>query len=569
VEGWRTAICALFVVAAGCASAGPPAPASTASAPASGGPKALRIAFQGFEEPKDGIIGYGTAGGFDPLEHFMLFHASLAVYDPQGLLMPRLAEKVPSLQDGDWRLLPDGQMEVTWRLRPDARWHDGAPLVADDYALGFQVISDPEIPTSRPAWARLISDLHSPDPHTVVARWRETSFLAGGTGPGDLTSLPSHILTDLYQAGDRRAFINSPYWTTEFVGLGPYQLGRWQRGSFIEGIAFDGYVLGRPKIDRILLMYVGDVNAIVAGVLAGDLDMVPMGARFDAGQLVAVQNGWGPERGTTLLVPFGVRTIWLQFRDINAAWARDVRVRRAFVHATDRQGMSEALQYGLTLPADTFLPVEDPVYRALERRGFSRYPLDLARARHLLAEAGWTAGPDGALYDGSARALSLEIGATAQGGNVQEIETVTSQWQAIGIQANPLPLPPQSANLDERKNTVQGGFLWPWSPGIDSPQNVATAQIPSERTSWKGRNYGGYSHAVYDELYGRFTTTLDLAERQLVLADIMAFLANEVPVIPIYYYGNGVIARKGLDGPGMITPLQTASTWNIHTWDLR
>jgi ABC-type transport system substrate-binding protein len=163
----------------------------------------------------------------------------------------------------------------------------------------------------------------------------------------------------------------------------------------------------------------------------------------------------------------------------------------------------------------------------------------------------------------------LEIGATAQGGNVQEIETVSSQWQAVGIQANPLPLPPQSANLDERKNTVQGGFLWPWSPGIDSPQNVATAQIPSERTSWKGRNYGGYSHAVYDELYGRFTTTLDLAERQLVLADIMAFLANEVPVIPIYYYGNGVIARKGLDGPGMITPLQTASTWNIHTWDLR
>ncbi|HZT06896.1 MAG TPA: ABC transporter substrate-binding protein, partial [Chloroflexota bacterium] len=377
---------------------------------------------------------------------------------------------------------------------------------------------------------------------------------------------PAHILSDPYQAGDKQAFINHPYWTNDFVGLGPYKLGQWQRGSYIEGLAFDRFVGGRPQIDRILLMYVGDVNAIVAGVLSGDLDMVPMGARFDATQLMAVENGWGQEGGTTLLVPFGIRSIYLQFRDPSAPWARDVRVRRALVHATDRRGMSDALQYGLTKAADTFVLEEDPVFAQIDRGGLARYPYDLDRVRQLMADAGWIAGADGALRDGSGQPLAMEIAATGQGSNVEEIETVGNQWQQAGIQATPDALPPRAANLDERKNTVRGGFMWPWSPNAYAPQNLSAAQIASERTSWKGSNYSGYTTPAYEELYRRFTTSLEVDARQQVLADIMKYIAEEVPVIPVYYYGNGVIARKGLTGPAMITPMQTSSLWNVHTW---
>jgi peptide/nickel transport system substrate-binding protein len=334
-------------------------------------------------------------------------------------------------------------------------------------------------------------------------------------------------------------------------------------------MAFDGYVLGRPRIDRVLVNYVGDVNAIVASILGGEQDMVPMGARFDATQLIAVQHGWGPDSGSAILVPFGIRTIWLQFRDPTAPWARDVRVRRALVHATDRQGMSEALQYGMTTPADTFIMITDGAYPVLERRSFARYPYDEQRARQLLAEAGWSAGADNLLRDGAGQSLNLDLSATGQGSNVQEIETVSSQWRAMGVQTNPVPLPPQAANLDERKNTVRGGFLWPWSPSISAPQNLASTQIPTERTAWKGSNYAGYSNPDYDQLFDRFSTTLQAPQRREVLAEIMALLGDEVPVIPIYYYGIGVIARRGLDGPGMIPPLQTASAWTISSWDLR
>ncbi|MPZ13562.1 MAG: hypothetical protein GEU73_03925 [Chloroflexi bacterium] len=532
-------------------------------------PKTLRIALQGFQEPKEGLISYGTAGGFGDLEHFLIFHASFTVYDPQGRLAPRLAEKAPSLQDGDWKTTADGRMEVTWRLRPDLVWHDGTPLSAEDFVFGAQVVRDPDVPTTRPVWAQLVSEVEAPDPHTLIVHWDQPSFLGGGSGASDIPALPRHLLSELYEGGDAQAFINSAYWSTEFVGLGPYQLDRWQLGSFIEGRAFADYVHGEPRIDRIVISYVGDVNAIVAGVLAGDVDAVPMGSRLDVDQVVAIRDTWGSEGGTAIVVPFGIRSIWLQFRDATAPWARDVRVRRAMVHATDRQSMSDALQYGLAPVAETFVLPDTCAQRPVEGQPCARYPFDVARAQQLLAEAGWTPGPDGVLRDPSGQLLSLDLSATGQGSNVQEIEAVASQWESAGFRVDPVPLPPQAANLDERKNAVRGGFLWPWSLSLTAPQNLVASEIATERTAWKGRNYGGFQNLAYDGLYERFATALERTERDRTETEIMRLLADEVPIIPIYYYGTGVIARKSLTGPGMISPLQTASAWNVQEWDLR
>lgn len=568
---WLAAIMGAVLLAASCAPTTGTRPSgqspSAGEAPAATTPsRTLRIAFQGFEEPKSGVINYGGVSAFDPLEHFLVFHASLTTYDPKGQLIPRLAEKVPTIQDGDWKTLPDGTMDVTWKLKPSAKWQDGKPLRAEDFVFGLDVLRDPEVPVSRPAWLSLVSTAEAVDSQTLVIHWKQQSFLAGGLGGADIPAIPVHILSDLYQTGDKHAFVNSTFWTTDFIGLGPYKLAQWQRGSFIEGLAFDGFVLGKPKIERILLTYIGDVNAIVGSILSGDMDMVPMGARFDATQLMAVQNGWGPDGGMTMLVPFGVRTVWLQFRDPNAPWVRDIRIRRAMAHSTDRQGMSDALQYGMTTPADTFLLAEDSGYPAVERAGLARYPYDVDRARQLMAEAGWTLGGDRMLRDAAGQPLTVDLSATGQGSNLEEIQTVSDQWRGVGFQASPVPLPPQAGDLDEKKNTVKGGFVWPWTPSPFAPQNLSSGQIPTDRTAWKGANYSGYNNAAYDEMYRRFTTTLDTAPRQQVQAEIMAHIADEVPLIPIYYYGNGVIARKGLSGPAMISPYQTSSLWNLHTW---
>jgi peptide/nickel transport system substrate-binding protein len=571
--GWLGVLCCIGILVSACAAPAPSPGGSesgqagaTGQAAAPSAPKTLQIALQGFEEPKEGVVSYGTANGFDGLEHLLIFHAGMTVYDPTGQLVPRLVERIPSVQGGDWVLHPDGRMDVTWKLKPDLQWHDGTPLSAEDFVFGSRVVHDPEVPASRPAWSRLVADVEATDARTLVMHWRQPSFLGSHSTP---PALPRHLLQQLHQAGDKQVFINSPIWTTEWVGLGPYRLANWQRGSFMEGVAFDRYALGRPKIDRVIVRYVGDVNAIIAGVLSRDLDIVPMGARLDAGQIVAVREGWGPDGGTAFVNPFGIRTIWMQMRDPTAPWTRDVRIRRAMSHATDRQGMSDALQYGLTPPADTFISTEESAFRVLDSQGFNRYPYDPNRVRQLMAEAGYTPGAEGLFRDSSGQPLEITISATGQGGNVQEIETVSSQWRNVGFNSSPVPLPPQAANLDERKNTVRGGFLWPWSLSLTAAQNLISAEIPTERTVWKGRNYGGYSSPVFDDLYERFTTAVEPAVRDRTVADIMKLLADEVPLIPIYYYGNGIVVRKGLQGPGQITPLQTASSWNIQEWVLQ
>src|SRR5438309_11974989 len=88
-----------------CASGTPSRATTSPAEPSAPTPatRTLRVAFQGFEEPKGGVISYGSVGGFDPLEHFMVFHASLIVYNADGQFIPRLADRLPTLENGAWK----------------------------------------------------------------------------------------------------------------------------------------------------------------------------------------------------------------------------------------------------------------------------------------------------------------------------------------------------------------------------------------------------------------------------------------------------------------------------------
>src|SRR5439155_15648812 len=213
-----------------------------------------------------------------------------------------------------------------------------------------------------------------------------------------------HLLRELYLTGDKLAFTNSPIWNVQWVGLGPYRLERWERGALLEAAAFDRYFLGRPRIDRIVIHYLGDANAMVANVLAGSVDMIPMGAQLDIGQVVVVRDEWVAKGvpGLTLPVPKGVRGLYLQFRDPTAPWAQDLRVRQALIHALDRAQFTQSLGFGLTQVAHYYVMPNDPVHRLAEERGVPRYPYDPARAERLLNYAGWTR-PDSGRPDVSGR----------------------------------------------------------------------------------------------------------------------------------------------------------------------
>ena len=89
--------------------------------------------------------------------------------------------------------------------------------------------------------------------------WKEQSVFGNVNGHDGVPPVPRHIFGELYAQGDKASFENSPYWTSQWIGLGPYKMTRWERGTFIEATAFDEYFLSRPKIGRIVIRYIGDV----------------------------------------------------------------------------------------------------------------------------------------------------------------------------------------------------------------------------------------------------------------------------------------------------------------------
>jgi len=87
--------------------------------------------------------GTGSIRGVGETEK--LIHAGLVIRDGDGNLRPQLAEAVPTIENGNWRLLPEGRMETTWKLKDAAVWHDGKPVTADDLVFTLGVGRDRDL----------------------------------------------------------------------------------------------------------------------------------------------------------------------------------------------------------------------------------------------------------------------------------------------------------------------------------------------------------------------------------------------------------------------------------------
>ncbi|MDR7520760.1 MAG: ABC transporter substrate-binding protein, partial [Armatimonadota bacterium] len=285
---------ALMVAVAGCMPAGP---AVVGERPAGEQPgrsvptKSLTIAVAG--EPTHflfdfGSTGFGSVGTADLAQ---AVHRGLASYDDRGILHPVLATEVPSRERGTWIVRPDGTMQTTYRLRPHVTWHDGTPLTARAFALGWELVNDRELPISATGSVRgLLDHLEVRDDHTLVLEWGRTYPFAHALTLSAFPAVPPHLVEATYRAEPTRV-PDLAYWTREFVGLGPYQLGAWEPGSHIVLRAYDGYFAGRARIDTIDVRFMPHQPTIVANLLAGTVDGV-INRALEFEQAMLVKEEW-------------------------------------------------------------------------------------------------------------------------------------------------------------------------------------------------------------------------------------------------------------------------------------
>jgi peptide/nickel transport system substrate-binding protein len=500
------------------------------------------------------------------------FNATLAMNAGDGLPVPYLAESLPQLNSDSWKLLPDGKMETTYHLKPNITWHDGTALTADDFAFAYRVYTAPGATGFISKPQDQIEDVSAPDDRTVLIRWKSPFPGAGALADGDLDPLPRHILDSvlasfLQDPTNSDALMSNAFWGPEYVGLGPYKLDRWTQGASIEGSAFDGHILGRPKIDRINIKFIPDENTAMTNLLAGTADIATDNAlRFE--HAMELQRQWGPGRGVTLMRPGTRHHMLTQFRPefLKTRALADVRVRRAFMHSIDRQMLNEAIFEGQGLMAEHFVPkglsYSDDVERAI-----THYQYDPSRTEQLMNEAGYVKDGSGMFANSAGERFHPSVMTDSGAQFDREMNILQDAWRSMGIEITPILLPAVQVRNNEVRNTF--GDLYITSTGVyEAALNIVSpAEIGTAANRWAGANRNGWYNADVERLWNTFNTTLDRGQRSQAIVQLSKVVSDEVPSVPLYFNISPIGFVSSLKGPAMGST-ETLTFWNIYEWEM-
>jgi peptide/nickel transport system substrate-binding protein len=452
---------------------------------------------------------------------------------------PRVAAEIPTLENGQWRLLPNNEMEVTYKIRPGFKWHDGTPVTAGDAVFAWEVAREPRTGAIAPDPG--ISVMTAPDPATLVVRWRERRAQANIHAHA---FLPRHLLEAQFR--ENPAGIRTGAFAQRPIGNGPYRLVEWVRGRHVRMHAVEDYVEGRPAIPTLIFRFFPSAAAV-------------------GGEEVHVNftgAGGGPQFESVTVLGLVFEHIAI---NLDSPLVRDRRVRQALLHAVDREAIRHQAGWVTEEVAHTWLPPRHPLHNPAVRR----YGHDPESSRRLLAEAGWTPGPDGIVRNAAGERLEL-VFMTTPGDSRRERtqDLLITQWRAVGIAArkdNP-------ANFFEVLGRRQFGhlamFAWvlgPFSTGWDIWHS---SRIPAEANRFQGVNYYGWRHSENDRVLDQAGQELSDARRVELMRRQQEIWTEELPAIPLWFRNTPALVHRNLHGVRPIG-IPGGFTWNVHLWTWR
>jgi peptide/nickel transport system substrate-binding protein len=501
-----------------------------------------------------------TYSGLAYLE--LLVNAGLVTVDPQGAMHPQLAEAVPSLENGLWKIFPDGRMETTWKIRSGARWHDGAPLTADDLVFTAKVEQDKSLAWNYNVAYDALDTITAVDASTVTVAWKQPFveadlLFAPGANPRGLP-LPKHLLERAYEE-DRTTFLQLPYWGAEFVATGPFKLREMAPDERLLLTANDAYILGRPKIDEIEVRFIPDSNTVIANIMAGEIHLTVDERAVSFEEARNLKEQW--RGGRIEMGRGGVPGIQAQFLTPRPPTVADVRFRRALYHAIDRQEMVDTIQGGLAAVAHSHVGPDMVEYPHVER-SIVRYEFDPRKATQMIESLGYAKGPDGFFRDTSGERLMLEMRATVTVINQKSMLAVADYWQRIGVGAETNTIPLQRQNDFEYMVTFGSFLVLRATRELTTFQNQHSSRAALPERNFAGINRSRYMSPEYDALIDKYFLTIPFQERMQVLGQILHHETDQLPVMRLFYDPEPVpVSNRLKNVPG-------GPPWNAHLWEL-
>jgi peptide/nickel transport system substrate-binding protein len=451
---------------------------------------------------------------FDPAEiiqgtPFMVLYAThdaLVKPMPGKSMAPSLAES--------WSASPDG-LVYEFVLRKGVKFHNGEPVTAEDVKFSFERYRGIYAKTFK----ERVAAVEIPDPGRVRFRlkqpWPDFMTFYGTRTTGAGWIVPKKYVEKVGNDGYKKAPI----------GSGPYRFVSFTPGVELVLEAFEGYWRKVPHVKRLVFRVIPDHATRLAALKRGDVDIVYLISGELAGEVRRTP-------GLTLKAVFPSNH-WLIFPDqfdAKSPW-HDKRVRLAANLAIDRQTLNQAATLGLSKITGSIVPSSFDFYWPAPP-----YPHDPARARRLLAEAGYANG-----FDAGEFFCDLQVCPWG--------EAILTDMKAVGIgfKLRPLERATFFKGVAEKRyrNLV---YLF-----IGASGNAAT-WLEALAITGGTYAYGGYPDI--DGLFSEQAVELDRAKREVILHKIQQLIHERAMFAPIWDFAflHGVGPRVEESGLGLLEP---------------
>jgi peptide/nickel transport system substrate-binding protein len=562
----------LFFVLASCAPSAGPGQSGSAANPPVGTRKRIEAGIISqpagfFQEMTNPTGAPSSTPGLQ--ETYQLVNATMTYTDLDANRHSWLAEDVPSTDNGLWTVFPDGRMDTTWRIRSGVLWHDGVPMTSDDLRFTMDVYRDKDSGVLTMPELALVDDVEAPDPQTIVIHWQRPLISADGLFGGGISMwpLPQHLLEQPFRA-NKDGFLGLSYWRGDFVGTGPFKMQEWVTDSHLVLVANDDYVLGRPRVEQVVVRFFSERSAFVAAILAGAVQL-PLGRGLYPEDVMQVRQG-GHDIKTQLSGPLGnVAPVYAQSINPDPPIVANLMFRRALLMTIDRQEMTETLNYGLSPVAHSWVQPDIPEGRAIEN-SLVRYEYDVRAASQMIQELGYSKGADSMFRGADGAPLSVSLKTHTQNTLHQPgTLAVARYWKDAGIDVQVEVLGDEAARDLKWRAEYPGFFFILRGLRIDHPdQNFATKVIPTAENRYVGGNTGRVGSAEMDGFIDRYLRTIPFGERMVALGDIVHQQSEQVQMMPLFFQGAAyVVAANNIQNVNAGTS-GTGQEWNAHLWDV-
>lgn len=458
-----------------------------------------------------------------------------------GTYTPELAESFTVSEDG---------LVWTFTIRDDFTFHDGQPLTAEDVAFSYNFYMTQDSFPFLYGYTGYFESVEAPDPNTVVVTLTEAipnmeSQLLY------LYILPKHIW-EPYAVEGAADFDNAA-----MIGSGPFKLAEYQQSEFVRLDAVKTHPLYPPKVDGVIFRTFGNQDSLVQALRTGQVDMITEmpatavpGLRNDANITLVIGPPAAPDVSDIIINQVSPENCPPDDGVCSGHPAlRDLAVRRALAHATDKQQIIDVVLLGLGVPGLTLIPDSLGVWY---NDTLEDYAFDLARANQILDEAGYLdQNNDGVreMPDGS-RDLTLRINWPSDSSNAPRMaEILNGLWSQIGVRTELQGLDPDALTAVCCPAFDFDIILWGWGSDPDPAfllSVMTTDEIPT------GMSETGYSNPAYDALYAQQAVELDHDARRDLIWEMQRIVHEDVVYI-IPYYASNVQAFRNDRFTGWIT----------------